>query len=1778
MKKKIKARTITLISLIGALICAVLAGFALINLDANTSTENSNYITKPEHNVSSTVIDDGYIDDGYDDWYDENDSYYYQVKCYRIVYGRETLTNKIAVNQTLKIVAESDDYTARLQISGVAYETNSSGIKEMTITPTEIGDLYVYVNSENGSSNEVTIRVHAPVSTYDKEYDSDTKSNYWYEYELPVMKIGDTQTIWAVTDNKAHNGYYYWNVYGTCGELLDNSTDNITVKAVALGDLNVTCDFGQYEISLHIEVTSDALSGFTFTDNEYDSNAFWMSGESHTMKVGETQTIYYCSSIPSNELDETQGSWVVNSSALKIIAGGNGYDYITVEAVKAGYTVSVWEDGGINTELIEPFKIKTEKGDYDMSDVSWNYSSAFTYDGNTKTVSLTGLPKGVTANYSNNSKSAAGTYTASVSSWNYDSTNYNVPSSVKSLSWTINRASINAPTLNKTSVTYSQSSQTFTISSVSYMTVTLPTGWSRSGTTITIPSSEAVGSYSISVTPDSNHKWSDNTTTAKTLSISITAASVSSAKINLSQTSFVYTSQQLKPTVTSVTIGSTTVPSSDYTVSYSNNINVGTATVTITAKNNYKDTCSTTFTITKATPTAIPTVAAGTYISGNPLSTVGITGTGSVSGTFYWADPSTLLTLGSASYEWTFEPTDTHNYNTVTGKATVAAVGMDNITVTGAKVKYKAYESFTTTGMVVNAVASGVSRPVTGYTLTIPYEADGRNCFLVSDNGCEITVTYTEGGKTATAKIVITVEKADYNMSGVSMTDKTVTYDGTAHSITYMGELPTGVHFNKYTYDGADATDATNAGTYSVVAVFTVDDGDNYNVPTLTATLVINKATPTATVNVSSGMYYVGDGFSGVVITVGTSNVGGTVAWTNASGTLTGTLDSYSWTFVPTDTVNYNNATGTVQVTAYYKLTGITVTGAKTTYKAHESFDTTGMVVTASYATGKSETAVTGYTITYPTAGATEFVITDNGKSITVTYSENGKTATAEITITIDANEYDMSGVTMNDLTVTYDGAAHSIIISGALPTGVTVTGYKYNEVETTGATNAGTYEVEAIIVIADPDNYLLPELKATLIINKAQGEIDVTGVKTDYTYNGALQTVNNGATVNNSEQSIVYTNNTFTTVAEGNGLEVSITVAESTNYLAASATVTLTVNKATPNLDVTGVQTNYVYTGALQTIDSGATVDNAEQTVFYSNNTFTTVIQGNGMEVKISVAESANYLGDSKTVTITVEKATVENSVTFTDKTVTYDGAVHYLTVDGALADDITVTYLYNGTTFNGATNVDSYEITVHFECTSGNYYDPSDMTATLTIDPYTVTDDEVTGIKDAYAYQGAAWKPEPIVTVTLASGSVTLKDYALSYSTEDYTAGTTVTVTLEFSGNFAGTITKEFTITKAELTIEWSEGDYEYNGKQQGAAVIGISGLASTDSGISYTVTYTGRGNTSYNEVSQPINAGQYAATVTFDESIFDNYEFSATNALTKNFEIRKADVTVSVGFTSYDPAHDEPLYAGSGLPEIEVKGNATAGELIVQGTVAWSQVGSEPLALELGEKQYAWIFTPNDTENFNVTMDVIRINAIQAVIKALTAKWRDGAQPVIYTSTTLSAIREYLLVEGELAGNNGTVEIVGYTITGSWGAEPNPAADKAGTYYYTISFNGNTALLPNVVYSAILIIDLQVEAATSSGITKTYNGLDEFDRESIKVTVVYNDGTTLEVQDYDIIYNDGHDRLWAGDRQVVIAYNNGSLEEDMQRVIDGLTVYINTYDMSGITIGDMTTDYDG
>ena len=98
-------------------------------------------------------------------------------------------------------------------------------------------------------------------------------------------------------------------------------------------------------------------------------------------------------------------------------------------------------------------------------------------------------------------------------------------------------------------------------------------------------------------------------------------------------------------------------------------LTVGTYTVTAT----YSDASSygyktATFTITKATPTGTP---AYTKIetSGKTLADTKLTvGTIRPAGTIAWDLPLTTVLKDGKEYAWTFTPTDTHNYTTLTGK------------------------------------------------------------------------------------------------------------------------------------------------------------------------------------------------------------------------------------------------------------------------------------------------------------------------------------------------------------------------------------------------------------------------------------------------------------------------------------------------------------------------------------------------------------------------------------------------------------------------------------------------------------------------------------------------------------------------------------------------------------------------------------------------------------------------------------------------------------------------------------------------------------------------------------------------------------------------------------------------------------------------------------------------------------------------------------------------------------------------------------------------------
>ena len=113
-------------------------------------------------------------------------------------------------------------------------------------------------------------------------------------------------------------------------------------------------------------------------------------------------------------------------------------------------------------------------------------------------------------------------------------------------------------------------------------------------------SQSAAGTYTITAALSKNYLWSDYTSSNVTFSCAISPANISSSTITAIADQQ-YTGSAITPNpVVKITLADSTktlTKGTDYTVSYTNNKNVGTATIKITGKGNYTGTKTTTFKI-----------------------------------------------------------------------------------------------------------------------------------------------------------------------------------------------------------------------------------------------------------------------------------------------------------------------------------------------------------------------------------------------------------------------------------------------------------------------------------------------------------------------------------------------------------------------------------------------------------------------------------------------------------------------------------------------------------------------------------------------------------------------------------------------------------------------------------------------------------------------------------------------------------------------------------------------------------------------------------------------------------------------------------------------------------------------------------------------------------------------------------------------------------------------------------------------------------------------------
>ena len=235
----------------------------------------------------------------------------------------------------------------------------------------------------------------------------------------------------------------------------------------------------------------------------------------------------------------------------------------------------------------------------------------------------------------------------------------------------------------------------------------------------------------------------------------------------------------------------------------------------------------------------------------------------------------------------------------------------------------------------------------------------------------------------------------------------------------------------------------------------------------------------------------------------------------------------------------------------------VTTPPAKTVYEYGDSFQSAGMIVTATYSDGASA-AVTNYSIsptTFTSVGS---------QSVTISYTEHGVTKTNTTAVTV--NKKTISAVPSQSGALTYNGSSQSPTWSGYSATQMTIGG-------TTSGTNAGSYTA----TFTPKANYRWSDGTTTAksvswSIGKAAGSLDIspTSMTLDTTTKSKTITVTrsgdgaiSATSSNTAAATVSVSGNTVTVTGKASGsATITVSVAEGTNHTApASKTCAVTAN-----------------------------------------------------------------------------------------------------------------------------------------------------------------------------------------------------------------------------------------------------------------------------------------------------------------------------------------------------------------------------------------------------------------------------------------------------------------------------------------------------------------------------------------------------------------------------------------------------------------------------------------
>ena len=1111
-----------------------------------------------------------------------------------------------------------------------------------------------------------------------------------------------------------------------------------------------------------------------------------------------------------------------------------------------------------------------------------------------------------------------------------------------------------------------------------------------------------------------------------------------------------YTGEEIRPKVT-VKDGQPPydeLAESDYSVTYSNNTNVGTANYTIkeTPTGNYKfNTSYGTFKIKAADSSIFITGDPSKTYDGNVVADPTVTKSGSSGAvTFtYYSDKDCTTKTNNANNGAASDGTAPMNAGVYWVTATVAAAGNYGAATSVAKKFTISKKDIGEATIVFGTQATydgsaknvGISKvTVDGRDLisTIDYTIESGN--TATDVGNTTLVIKGKGNYNGTAQKDWTLEKAtpqvsDFNIPGLGAG---YNYTGNpwpvlaptlkspkngAGKVTVYYEGTSGT-----TYAGS-TTAPTDAGSYSVT--FNVAEGQNFNAATglSIGTLKIKKVnytgTTTFTETVRSGQATTNKTLTLPTLPAGASygapTVGGTTAALISAQSVSGTTLTYSTTSQANNTsatitipvtgaTNYNNYNVVVTVTAKDKENaGVSITSTI----SDKTYGDANFTVTA------TKTASNGGTWSWSSSDDTILKIVSGANSATATVQVLKASAT---------------GVT---LTVTYESDTHM----GTATTAI----IKVNPKDVTAAMIASipaqTYTGSAI----QPK----PAVKDGVALVEGTDFTYSYDVNTDVAAGGKVTITGQGNYKGTADK-------TFTISPKNiNGATISL------------ASASLPYNGSEQTVSITSV----TLTGWTPTINTGDYKIQTGTNSHTSAGNYTLIIDGQG-----------NYTGTASTTwKITAIDPVLANfDVTPALSTAqTYDGAHKTVTVvpKSGVNGMGTVKVYYEATagitypkSETAPTDVGTYKVTA--SVAAGSNYNAKD------IDVGTLTINQATGgTLAAYNFQqkytdltaktitpdysdlpaGQTWTystPTPTTSGTAAvtDTSIGADTGVLSYTLTDGAKDNTVKWTVTISSHNYADFTKEVTLTltdkddQAALTL--TGGTTVVYGETLQLGTTGGSGTGA----VTYAVT-NGTGEATIDATGKltPTKAG--TVTVTATKAADANYNPVTSAPVT--ITITKATPTGAPGYTAITT--EGKTLADAGL---------TVGTITPAGTIKWVAKNGADLADNTAveaNKSYSWVFTPTDTANYETLTGSIQLwhkstggryyysssnssgtATITAVLTAKDAKsatdYTSGIYGLTFRSTADFSGFKGVKVDGKTIGkdnyvaesNNGSIEV--------------------------------------------------------------------------------------------------------------------------------------------------------